>query len=333
MADDPTPVGVIGTGSMGRNHVRVYDTLPEAELVGVADADADAAAAVADEYGVPHLDRAELLEEAAAVSVAVPTEYHFETASAAFDAGTAVLVEKPICGTVDRAQELVERAEEAGVTLQVGHIERFNPAVTTTADVIDDVDELIAIDADRLGPPISRDITDTVVLDLMIHDIDVVCSLVDAEPSSVEASATREGQYATATLEFSSGVVATLTASRVTQRKVRSLDVTADDRLVTADFLDRGVEIHRHSLPEYVRDAEDVRYRHESIVEYPTVERGEPLRTELASFLESVETGTEPVVSGADGVRALRIAREIEAEAGIEPRRDRSPVVPEGGDR
>jgi predicted dehydrogenase len=167
----------------------------------------------------------------------------------------------------------------------------------------------------------------------MIHDIDVVCSLVDAEPSSVEASATREGQYATATLEFPSGVVATLTASRVTQRKVRSLDVTADDRLVTADFLDRGVEIHRHSLPEYVQTDGDVRYRHESIVEYPTVERGEPLRTELASFLESVETGTEPVVSGADGVRALRIARDIEAEAGIEPRRDRSAVVPEGGDR
>jgi predicted dehydrogenase len=309
----------------------VYDALPEAELVGVADVDDEAAATVADEYGVANLDRAELLDRVEAVSIAVPTEYHFETAMAAFDAETAVLVEKPICRSVDRARELVDRADEVGVTLQVGHIERFNPAVATTTEVIDDIDELIAINAERLGPPISREITDSVVLDLMIHDIDVVCSLVGAEPSSIDASATREGQYATATLEFPSGVVATLTTSRVTQRKVRSLDITADDRLVTADFLDRGVEIHRHSLPEYVQTDGDVRYRHESIVEYPTIERGEPLRKELASFLEAVTTETEPVVSGGDGVRALRIAKRIEAEAGIDPQRVHSALAAEGG--
>lgn len=309
--DQPLDVGVLGTGSMGENHARVYESLSSTNLVGVYDVDEAAADEVADRYGTRFFEVDTLLERAHAVSIVVPTEYHYETAKRAMERGVCVLVEKPICKRPERGEDLVAIADEHDVTLQVGHIERFNPAVRTAWKVIDDCD-VIAIDTNRLGPPIARDISDSAVVDLMIHDLDIVLSVLGEMPIDVQATGTKGNAYATATLTFPSGVVASLTASRVTQRKVRTLDITAEDRLVSADFLDRGVEIHRHSLPEFIQENGDVRYRHESVVEYPTVERGEPLQGELDSFVEAVRTDSEPEVTGSDGVRALRLARRIE---------------------
>lgn len=318
MREDPAlDVGVVGTGSMGENHVRVYESLPSTNLVGVHDADREAAGEVAERYGTRFRELDALLDDADAVSIVVPTEYHYEMANRAMENGVSVLVEKPICKRPERGEDLVAVADEHDVTLQVGHIERFNPAVATALKVVEDCD-VIAIEANRLGPPISRDITDSAVVDLMIHDIDVVLSLVGEMPTDIQATGAKNNAYATATLTFPSGVVASLTASRVTQRKVRKLDITAEDRLVSADFLDRGVEIHRHSVPEFIQKDGDVRYRHESVVEYPTVERGEPLQDELESFTNAVRTGTEPEVTGSDGVRALRLARRIESLAADE---------------
>ena len=311
------PVGVIGVGSMGQHHARVYQELPSAELVGVADVNAEAAAETAAQYGTTPTSVESLLSAAAAVSIAVPTPYHYDTAMAAIEAGVGVLIEKPIAEEPAQGRELLVAAEEAGVTLQVGHIERFNPAVRTLETVAGDLD-VIAVDSQRLGPPAGREIADGVATDLMIHDADVLLSLVDEPVADVYAAETAGDQYVAATVEFETGVVATLTASRVTQQKVRTLSITAESCRVTVDYIDQSVRINRHSLPEYVETDGEVRYRHENVVERPTVENGEPLKKELTAFVEAVRTGAEPVVTAADGVRALELVQRVEAVAASE---------------
>jgi predicted dehydrogenase len=148
----------------------------------------------------------------------------------------------------------------------------------------------------------------------MIHDIDLVQSLLDQSITDVTANGNADGRYATATVEFENSI-AKLTASRVTQRKVRKLTVTAEQCYVTVDYLDQSVQIHRHSVPEYVTDEGEVRYRHESIVENPAVDSGEPLKHELRSFLDAVRNNTEPRVTGEDGLRSLALAQEINQKA------------------
>ncbi|WP_340101293.1 Gfo/Idh/MocA family oxidoreductase [Salinibaculum salinum] len=303
--------GVIGTGTMGGHHARVYAEHQAVDLVGVHDADHDRAVSVAEEYGTAALPLEALLAKADIVSIAVPTEYHYDVASQVIEAGVHLLIEKPLTEQPSRGEALVEQAQEKGVVLQVGHIERFNPAVQCIADIIPDLD-VIAIDAHRLGPPIDRAISDSAVLDLMIHDLDVVCSLVDGDVTEVAATGTEDGEYATATVSFEGDVVGQFTASRVTQQKVRELSITAKECRVNVDYADQTVHLHRRSVPEYVEKDGDVRFRHESLVERPTVDNGEPLKREIDAFVEAVREGTDPVVSGRDGLRALSLARQID---------------------
>lgn len=305
-------VGVLGVGSMGRHHARVYAESPNAELVGVSDVDEENAAAVATEYGTRAMSTGALLDAVDAVSVAVPSRYHRPIASEALDAGVHALVEKPLATTTADAAALVDAANAAGVILQVGHIERFNPAVRTVSEFVDDLD-LIAVDARRLGPPVEdgRDVGDGVVLDLMIHDLDVLLSLVGSPVADVTAAGSPDDQYVAATLGFENDVVGSLTASRVTQRKVRELTLTARECIVTVDYIDRSVRIHRRTRPEFLVNDGDLRYRSEQVVERPTVDNGEPLKKELDAFLDAVQNGTEPVVSGQDGVNALSLAHRV----------------------
>ncbi|WP_202935180.1 Gfo/Idh/MocA family protein [Halorussus amylolyticus] len=303
---------VIGVGNMGRHHARVYSELPNANLVGVYDVDDDAARDVAEDHGTLAMGLDELLTAADVASVAVPTPFHAEIADQCIDHGVDVLIEKPFVEDAETGRELLDRADEAGVTVQVGHVERFNPAVRALSDIVADLD-IIAVDAQRLGPPPEgRQLDQSAVLDLMIHDIDVVLAILDETPDAVNAHGVRGNQYATANLGFGDGTVASLTASRVTQERVRTLAITAEDCRVNVDYIDRSVEIHRHSLPEYIEDNGDVRYRHESIVERPTVETGEPLKNELSAFVSAAVEGTEPVVSGEDGLRVLEVAKRID---------------------
>jgi predicted dehydrogenase len=366
MSDEPIPVGVIGVGSMGVHHARAYAELRGSRLVGVHDADAERAREVADRHGTEARAVDDLLGRAAAVSIAVPTAYHYEMARRAIDRGVAPLVEKPFVGSLERGQELIDRADERDVPLQVGHVERFNPAVRTLADVVPDL-EVLAIDARRLGPPrpsgrpaataatpagrVGRDRapprrvaprrpggrrgppldrTDEagVVRDLMIHDLDIALSVVGAEPTSVDAERAPDDRYVTATVGFENGVAASFRASRVTQRKVRTLTVTARDCTVEVDYIDRSIQIHRHSLPEYVETNGDVRYRHESVIERPTVENGEPLKAQLRAFLAAVRGERTPPVSGRDGLRALALARDVERTAGSPHGRKRTHEAP-----
>ncbi|MFA9416694.1 Gfo/Idh/MocA family oxidoreductase [Natrinema sp. HArc-T2] len=308
--DEQTRAGVIGVGSMGENHARVYAELPRVELVGVTDHDDEVASRVADEYDTEAVSLESLLERCDVVTVAVPTHAHYETVSTCLEAGVHVLVEKPIAETVQQGRKLAEQAHDAGLVLQVGHIERFNPAVQTVAELIDDLD-VISVAAERLGPPIDRVAPGNVIYDLMVHDVDVVGAILDERPHSVAAMGTDDGQYATATIEYDD-VVATVTASRVTQKKVRRLTVTARECLVEVDYLEQSVLIHRDSYPEYLADDGQSRYRHESVVERPRVDTGEPLRNELESFVEAARTGSDPEVTVEDGIEALKTVQLID---------------------
>jgi len=312
----PLTAGVIGVGSMGRHHARIYTELPSVSLGGVYDANPEVSGSVATEYGTQTYEIENLLESVDLVSVAVPTEYHYAVVKRCLEADTHVLVEKPFVKEIARGEELDRLATEKGLVLQVGHIERFNPATRVLADIIPDLD-VVAIDIERLGPPVDRGGNDSVIMDLMIHDIDIVLSLLQEELSGITALA-HSRQHAT--VQFRLGdAVTSLTASRLTQQKVRRLSVTARSCRVNVDFIDQSIEIHRHSLPKYIEADGDVRYRHETIVEQPMVENGEPLKGELASFVDAVENGTEPLVTAADAIRALEVATRIESIAFEEP--------------
>lgn len=314
--------GVVGVGNMGRHHARVYAENRAVSLVGVADADAQTAREVAEDYDTSVMDTDRLFEAVDAVTIAVPTRYHHDLVEQALDAGVHVLVEKPFVTDSENGAALVEKAAAENLVLQVGHVERFNPAVRTLQDVLAD-HEVIAVEARRLGPPVDRDTDDTVTKDLMVHDLDVSLSLLDSDVESVDAAGTCGGQYVTAQLTFDDDTVADFTASRVTQQKVRELAVTTDDARITVDYADQDVRIHRHSVPAYVEDDGDVRYRHESVIEQPTVANGEPLGHELDAFVEAVVTDSDPVVSGAEGLRAIELVEEIDDQATADPDAER----------
>ena len=273
---------------------------------------------MASEHDTRVQDPASLFSAVDALSITVPTNAHYDVAREAIDRGIHVLVEKPFVENDDQADRLIQAADEAGVVLQVGHIERFNPAIRTLVDIVPDLD-IIAVDAQRLGPPIDRQVKTSVALDLMLHDLDVALTIVDSPVDTVAATGTRDNRYVNASLTFENGVVGTFTASRLTQQKVRTLSITASDCKVDVDYIDRSVRIHRKSLPEFVANDGEVRYRHESLIERPIVENGEPLKKELSSFVDSVRTGETPVVTGEDGRRVLSLAKRIDDIAARSP--------------
>ena len=322
MTDDAMTAGVVGVGSMGQNHARVYDELSETELVGIFDVDDGRAADVADEYGTTARSMEDLFDVADIVSIAVPTQFHYENARRALESDVHVLVEKPFVADPENGRELVELAADRNLTLQVGHIERFNPAVQTLRNLVDDLN-IHAVSTERVGPPIDRAIDDSVVMDLMIHDLDIVLDIVDGGVDSYDAVGTPDCRYATATLSFDSGVTASLTTSRVTQEKVRGLTISAEDCRVKVDYIDQRIEIHRSSVPTYIDDESLVRHRHENFVETLTVDEVEPLKRELESFAHAAKTGTAPVVDGEQGLCVLKLTKSLDEAAQSDTDTDR----------
>jgi len=314
MSHRSVPVAVVGVGNMGENHVRVFDTLPQAELVGIVEPDEKRAVEVGDRYGVPVVDGVDKLDEADAVSIAVPNDLHRTVAESCLEAGLDVLVEKPLATTVEDAEAIIEAAESAGAVLQVGHIERFNPAVNVLQEILRD-EEVIALDAHRLGPFNEHLTSESVVFDLMIHDIDVMDSLVDSSASFVDAvgakSRSSELDHAIAHLMFDSGVIGTATASQVTHNKIRSLTVTARDAYIELDYQDQHIVVHRRGEEQTTTMKGRAGYRTETLSETPFIPTREPLKNELEHFLKCVSDRSEPAVGGADGLRAVRLATDI----------------------
>ena len=313
-------IGVIGVGRMGERHCRVYSGLSNVEFVGVSDLSVQRGRVVAEAYGVRFFqDSAELLREVDAVSVVTPTDSHFAVAAECLRRQVHVLVEKPLAASVSEARELTQLASQSAMTLQVGHIERFNPAFLELQSVLEDL-RIVAIGARRLSPFDTSNTDVDVVFDLMIHDVDLTLALLANGLDDVQAfgrSACTSGiDYAVATLSFRRGPVATLMASRVTEQKVRLLEITALGAYVEADLLNKSVCVYRRTVPEYLANHQrPLRYRQENLVERIHIPTAEPLMLELQDFARCVREGRRPKVSGEDGLRALELATRIREQA------------------
>jgi predicted dehydrogenase len=308
--DSVVKVGVIGVGHYGRNHARVYADLAETELAGVADIDEETARSVADQFGTqPYTDYREMLGEVSAVSVAVPTSMHHSVSADCLRAGVHVMVEKPIAARASEADDLVDLADGCGLVLQVGHVERFNGAIRKLHEV---VDRPLFIEAHRLSTYPDRNVDVDVVLDLMIHEIDIVLSLVGSPVTSVDAVGvpvlSDSEDIANARVKFESGCVANLTASRVSVTKMRKIRVFSTDAYVSLNYDDQRLSVYRRKPGEPAPG--ESRMTLVNVQDVP-VDRGEPLKLELESFLHCVRTGEQPVVSGRDGRAALALAQEI----------------------
>jgi len=248
MSDEPIPVAVVGAGNMGANHVRVYDQLPEADLIEVVEPNMERAQEVRDQYDVRIVTGVEELDIAQAATVAVPNELHRDVAVACIQQGLDVLVEKPLAKSVDDARAIADAATDTDAVLQVGHIERFNPAVRVLEDILGEED-VIALEAHRLGPFNEHLTEESVVFDLMIHDIDVIRAIVNAPIRHIDGVGTEsrssEIDHAIAHLKFENGILGTTTASHVTHSKIRSLTATTRDMYVELDYQEQNITLSR----------------------------------------------------------------------------------------
>ncbi len=308
-------VGVVGVGTMGQRHCRVYSTMRNIDFVGVADLNKRQGGRVATTYDIEYFENyEEFLTRVDAISIVTTTPSHFKLATEALDAGVHLLVEKPITETVEQGQALIEKADAAGVTLQIGHIERFNSAFIELKKIVSNM-RLVSVNARRLSSFDASNTDVNVVLDLMIHDLDLVTDLLGTEYDEPQAMgrsiSTQAIDHAVANFSFSNGPIASLVASRITEQKVRAIEIIAEGAYIEADLLSKSLVIHRQTLPQYVDNLDASTYRQESIIERIHVPMMEPLALELNHFIQCVETGETPAVSGRDGLRALTLAHTI----------------------
>ncbi len=293
-------VGVAGTGSMGRNHARVYGSLEGVRLEAVFDVDEDRARAVAEEFGGEVVSSLEALAERCdAVSVVVPTRYHLEVGAELMRRGVHLLVEKPIAGNEEEAKELLRVAGETECLLQVGHIERFNPVLRQLEDRLD---RPRFIEAHRLSPFPNRSLDIGVVLDLMIHDLEVIMHLVRSPVASIDAVGvpvlTSYEDIANARLRFENGCVANVTASRISPERMRKIRVFQESCYLSLDYQDQKGKVF------WIEDGGIKQAEVE-------IEPAEPLVAELRSFVDAVSGQGEAGVTGLQGAEALEVALEI----------------------
>lgn len=300
-------VAVIGVGHLGKHHARILGNLPGVELAAVVDTNQERAEEIAAANGTRALMRAtSLIGKVDAVSIAVPTEQHLAVALPFLEAGTAVLVEKPMARSLDEADAMIAAAAKSGAVLAVGHTERFNPAVEVARPMLTDPR---FIEVHRLGTFPERSLDIDVVFDLMIHDLDVVLSLVHSEVESIEAVGvpvlTGRVDIANARLRFANGCIANLTASRISRDRVRKIRFFQPATYVSIDYGAQKVEMYRLVKGEGPK---------------PSIQGGdvpvvneEPLKRELADFIDAVRNKRAPHVDGAQGRRALEMATRIVA--------------------
>ena len=305
MLGERVRAAVIGVGHLGRHHARILSSLEGVELVAVVDTDPGRAAAAATATGASaRADFREIFDQVDAVTIAVPTELHRDVALPFLEQGTAVLVEKPMARSLTEADELVAAARASGATLAVGHTERYNPAV---AAVLPLVTSPRFIEVHRLGAFPERSLDIDVVFDLMIHDLDIILALVRSEVESIEAVGvpvlTPKYDIANARLRFASGCIANVTASRISKERVRKIRFFQPDAYLSIDYAAQEVEGWRLVRREGARPA---------IEGGPLpVARDEPLRRELADFINAVRTKAAPLVDGDAGRRALALATRV----------------------
>jgi predicted dehydrogenase len=312
-------VAVIGVGHLGKHHARIVSSLPGVELVAVVDTNRARAAEIAAANGTRAVfDARELVGQVDAVTVAVPTELHRDVALPFLRSGIAVLVEKPIARSLAEADEMIDAAGDAGAILAVGHTERFNPALSAARPLITDPR---FIEVHRLGTFPERSLDIDVVFDLMIHDLDVVLSIVASDVESVEAVGvpviTSRVDIANARLRFANGCIVNLTASRISRDRVRKIRFFQPSTYVSIDYATQKVEVYRLVTGSKRLDADQDR-PFDAAQDRPSIEGGEievpneePLKRELADFVEAISAKRAPTVTGEAGRRALALAQAI----------------------
>jgi predicted dehydrogenase len=315
-------VGVLGLGHLGSLHAKMLSTAEGACLAAVYDVDGETAARVAGEHGARAAGSYdELLDSVDALSIATPTSLHFEHAAEAIRRGKPVFLEKPITETVEQARELNALSREHGVIIQVGHIERFNPAIVALDGY--NITPLF-VESHRLAQFNPRGTDVAVVLDLMIHDIDIILSLVRSDVVSIDASGiavvSDSADIANARIKFANGCVANITASRISQNRMRKMRLFQKNAYISIDFLQGLAEVFRlidaddsDVTPTYMLGMiEEGKIKRNIVYEQPPVPKDHnPLRHELQLFVDAVRNGTPPVVDGQAGQQALEVAEEI----------------------
>ncbi|MCU0344529.1 MAG: Gfo/Idh/MocA family oxidoreductase [Ignavibacterium sp.] len=314
-------IGVIGVGHLGKLHSKMFSQITNCEFVGVFDSNPDQAKAVAHEFGVKSFNSIEeLLTSVQAVSIAATTSAHYEVAKQCFEKNIHVFVEKPITATIEQGEELVKIAKEKKLKFQVGHIERFNPGLLSLESFISDP---MFIQSDRLSQFNPRGTDVAVVLDLMIHDIDIILSFIKSDVKQVDASGVAvvsdHLDIANARILFENGAVANVTASRISQKKMRKMRLFQKDHYISLDFVTGVSEVYRlqpidePALPNSISFGEigvgDKKKR--LIYEQPESKEVNALNYELQLFVDSVLNNKKIIVSGEDGLRALKVAEII----------------------
>lgn len=305
-------IGVAGIGSMGTNHCKVLQMVGSADFVGIFDIDKGKGQAAADLYHVRVFPSyREMLRQVDAVIIAVPTTFHYPYLMEAIQEGKHVLVEKPLSGTAAEAKDIAKCAETAKMIIQVGHIERFNPAIQRVAQIAVP-QQIRRIEAKRANRS-ARDIDVDVILDLMIHDIDIVLHLVQSPVSVVSAHGVshdghRQWDIVTALLQFENGVIASLVADRTSQAKIRSLEIVELNRTIAADLIARNCRIFR-SITEHTDG--NPTYPLDQVTEQVSVPFANPLYEEIVHFLTCIRTGEPPAVGVLEGTQALELAFRI----------------------
>jgi predicted dehydrogenase len=319
--DKKTRVGVIGVGHLGNLHAKMYDMIPSADFIGIYDIDMNRSKDVAERFGVtefPDIDT--LLANVEAVSVVTPTSNHFETASYALNRGVHVFIEKPITSDIESAEALINLAREKDRIVQVGHIERFNPALMSLKSI-----ELnpMFIESHRLAQFNPRGTDVAVVLDLMIHDLDIILSLIKSPVKQIDANGVAivsdSIDIANTRIQFENGAVANITASRISQKKMRKMRLFQRDTYITIDFLQGLAEVYRlfgdgSKIPELTMMLGEIGTGDQKkmiVYQRPEVPDINALEYELAQFVDSVRNGTPPLVTGDEGKNALKVALEV----------------------
>ncbi|NWF97888.1 MAG: Gfo/Idh/MocA family oxidoreductase [Nitrospirae bacterium] len=296
----PVKVGVIGVGYLGRHHARIYSEIEEAELIAVVDIDKTKADALAKEYNCNAIyDYREIIDRVDALSIVTPTTNHYSIAYECLRAGKDLLIEKPITETVEEAEELIKLSKEKGCIIQVGHLERFNPAILSAAELIT---EPLFIESERMSPFLGRATDVDVTLDLMIHDIDIILSLIDVSVKDIKAVGakvlTEKIDVAKAWLDFENGCTALSTVSRLSPEKRRVLKIFQKESYIAIDY-------QKSEITHYYMSGEKM------LSEVIRPEKKEPLKEELKDFLHCVKNRKRPRVSAKEGKNALEVVLKI----------------------
>ena len=308
-------IGIIGVGRMGTYHANVLTTLNnDIDFVGIYDIDEERARFIAEKYNTRAYESGEhLLDNAEGICIAVPTHLHYEIAKSALQMGVHTLVEKPVACKVEEAQELVKTAKESGLIFQVGHVERFKGAVLELRNIVQNP---YLVEARRLSPWENKDWDTGVVLDLMIHDIDIVLSLIKSEVENIDAVGksikSRYEDIASAVLLFKNGAIANITSSRLSETRMRTMSISQENAFVNLNFETQDINIYRGSSAKFfVVSQKEIDYKQEFFVERVLVQKENALKEELQHFADCILGKVEPIVQGEDDINTLKITLDI----------------------